>query len=172
VCADFIVDTIDRTAGTWYVASLKNPKRTIGRFDMRSEMTALKLNPRRILDLMTYFNANPSKFNVILDNKDGEGPQVGNTLELQKWMNTKNVQYGDMLYIKGRAPWDHGKEVHYHSMFVSGVDKNNNVTSVFGNPGYPVERTLRAEMARAPKRHVIGIVRLTDDFLKLLNGEK
>ena len=172
VCADFIVDTIDRTAGTWYAASLKYPKRNIGHFDMRSEMKASKLIPERVPDLMTYFHANPDKFNIILDNLEGEGPNTGNTLALQEWLNLKGAQYGDIIFIRGRAPWDHEKEMHYHSLFVSGVDKNNNVTLVFGNPGYPVERTLKAEMNRAPKRHVIAIVRLTDNFLKKMNAEK
>lgn len=172
VCADFIVDTIDRTAGTWYAASLKHPKRNIGRFDMRSELLAAKLSPERVPDLMTYFHANPDKFNIIFDNPEGEGPMTGNTSALQEWLNLKGVRLGDVIFIRGRAPWDHGKEMHYHSLFVSGVDKDNNVTSVFGNPGYPVDHTLKAEMARAPKRHVISIVRLTDGFLQKLNEQK
>ena len=167
VCADFIIDTIDRTAGTWYSSNLKKPERYIGKFDMRGNIKNEGLDPRRVSDLIKYFSEHPEWFTVIYSGNEHQGPKVGATKSLKHWLKSYNVGLGDILIIRGKAPWDHGKVLHYHSLFVSTV-QDEYVTHVFGNPVFPVERSLRVEMARAPERHVVKIIRMTDTFLKKL----
>ena len=102
VCADFVVDTIDRTAGTWYAPSLKDPKRVIGRFDMRSDMNNAGLNPRRVQDLITYFHNNNDKFEIVYSDSAGTGdsPRVGKTPELLDWLKERNVKLVDIILIR------------------------------------------------------------------------
>lgn len=169
VCADFIVDTIDRTAGTWYSDDLKNPERYIGNFDMRGNMKQEGLDPRRVVDLIQYFTEHPEWFEMVHSGTVHQGPPVGKTKELQHWLKYKDVQLGDILIIQGRAPWDYERYMHYHSLIVSSMEEGY-VTHVFGNPVFPMEKEIGKEMARAPKRRVVNIIRMTDKFLTKING--
>lgn len=168
VCIDFVIDTLDRTAGTWYSPSLKHPRRVVGRYDFRNFIISQHLNVRSAPDVIEFFKQYPDSFEFIFD---GSSPMTtGETKQLQAWLKQLNVQVGDLVLIKGRAPWDHGKEIHWHSMFVTGLNEQGEVQLVTGNPVYPIERTLRIEGNRAPKRHVVAIVRFTDKFLGEITG--
>lgn len=165
VCADFIVDTIDRSAGTWYASNLKHPQRIVGKFDFRSQMMKAKFEPRNANDLPRYFKTRPDDFLILFE---GEGPEVGNASLLKEWMFNLELQIGDIVIIKGLAPWDHGKEIHYHSFFITRMDDNGKVAMIIGNAGYPEEWTIGREVKRAPKRKPIAIIRMTDHFLESL----
>jgi hypothetical protein len=167
VCADFIIDTIDRTASTWYRSSLKAPHKTLGRYNMRTSMEVVGLVPRRVNDVLEFFERNPTQFQMLFK---GRGPVTSQTKELKVWMKSLNVQLGDIIIFRGRAPWDHGLEEHWHSLFVTQLDVEGYVEKVTGNSIYPVERTLRIEGNRAPKRHVTNIIRITDVFLGQITG--
>ncbi len=161
VCADFIIDTIDRAAGTWYAASLKYPKRTIGKFDFRKEMELAGFNPRKANHLIQYFKTRQNDFEFIFE---GEGPVVGDIVGLKKWLKNINVQLGDLIIIRGRAPWDRGKEIHYHSMFITKI--NNDEILITGNANFPAEWSLEREVSRAPKRKIISVIRFSNEFLR------
>lgn len=161
VCADFIIDTIDRAAGTWYASSLKYPKKIIGKFDFRKEMELAGFNPRNVDHLVQYFKTRPNDFEFIFD---GDGPVVGDIVGLKKWLKDINVQLGDLIIIRGRAPWDRGKEIHYHSMFLTKI--NDEKILITGNANFPVEWSLEREVARAPKRKIISVIRFSNDFLR------
>jgi hypothetical protein len=163
VCADFIVDTIDRTAGTWYRSSPRS--RIAGRFDLRHDVVASGLDPRRVLDLVKYMHAHPDDFEFVFE---GKGPVVGKTKELREWLLARRVAVGDIIIFQGKVPWDFGKEEHNHSMFVTGMTEKQLL--VTGNPIYPVERSIRIEGARTPKRRVVYVIRLTDSFLRRITG--
>jgi hypothetical protein len=163
VCADFIVDTIDRAAGTWYADSLKHPKRIVGKFDFRKEVQLADLNPRNVDHLIKYFRTRPNDFEFVFDGDDG--PVVGEIIVLKKWFKDK-VQLGDLIIIKGRAPWDRGKSIHYHSFFVTKM--NNDEILITGNANFPAEWSLEREVSRAPKRKVVSVIRFTNEFLRKL----
>lgn len=172
VCADFIIDTIDRAAGTWYY-SLKDKKRgrSIGKLDLRTDINSMGLNSRRIEDLITYFRFHPNNFEFIYDSEvsNNISPEVGRISELQCWLKELNVQLGDIIIIKGKAPWDYETKMHYHSMFVTKFDEDGSVSYITGNPAIPRESKLKNEVNRAPKRKVVYIIRLTNEFLEKLN---
>lgn len=161
VCADFIIDTIDRAVGTWYADSLKHPERIVGKFDFRKEIELANFNPRNADHLIQYFKTRPDDFDFIFD---GDGPVVGNITGLKKWFKDINVQLGDLIIIRGRAPWDRGKEIHYHSMFITKM--NGDEILITGNANFPAECSLEREVARAPKRKIISVIRFTNNFLR------
>lgn len=167
VCADFIVDTIDRTAGTWYLPTLKDPGKTMGRHDIRMLMSTVKLDPRRLNELVQYFKQNPQSYQIIFE---GNGPKLSETKRARTWMKQLQVQAGDIVIIRGKVPWDNGREEHNHSMFVTGLNENGEVQLVTGNPVWPIERSLAIEGNRTPKRRIVYIVRLTDEFLRRITG--
>jgi len=161
VCADFIIDTVDRAAGTWYADSLKHPERIVGKFDFRKEMELANFNPRNADHIIQYFKTRPDDFEFIFD---GDGPVVGDIAGLKKWFKDINVQLGDLIIIRGRAPWDRGKEIHYHSMFITKM--NSDEILITGNANFPAEWSLEREVARAPKRKIISVIRFTNNFLR------
>ena len=162
VCADFVIDTIDRAAGTWYANSLKYPKRVIGKFDFRKEMELAKFNPRNVDHIIQYFKTRPNDFEFIINNEDG--PVVGDIVGLKKWFKDINVQVGDLIIIRGRTPWDRGKEIHYHSMFITKM--NGEEILITGNANFPAQWSLEREVARAPKRKIISVIRFSNEFLR------
>lgn len=170
VCVDFVIDTLDRTSGTWYAASLRYPHRTKGRMDFRSMLIDSGYNVRSVNDVIKYFRDNPHHFDVLFEGQSAY--TTSQTKQLQLMFKSFNVGVGDIVFIKGRAPWDHGREVHWHSFFITGLNEEGFVEKVTGNPIYPVERTLKVEGNRTPKRRVVAIVRLTDELLMSMNGVK
>lgn len=171
VCADFIVDLLERTSGTWYAHN----KRVVGKLDIRSSMNAKGLYPRRVTDLVEYFKSQPENFQFVFAVDDPRfaplnywgGPQVTPVYGaegLDEIFKSLDVQVGDIILISGKAPWDHGKEEHHHSMVVKSLDSGW-VKTIVGNDAWVREKDLAIEMARAPKRRVKYIVRLTDKFL-------
>jgi hypothetical protein len=171
VCADFIVDLLERTSGTWYA----NNKRVIGNLDIRGSMKKQGLYARRVNELVDYFKSQPENFKFLFAVDDPQfaptnywgGPQVtpaDGEGGLKEFLLASGVQVGDIIIISGRAPWDHGKEIHNHSMIVSSL-KNGEVDTIIGNDAWVREKKLTIEVARAPKRKVKYIVRLTNEFL-------
>ncbi len=167
VCADFIVDTIDRVAGTWYMPSLKEPGKTLGRYDVRMHASSQGFDVRRNHELMQFFKANPDKFTIVFE---GSGPRPINAKQTREWMKDIGVEVGDIVAIQGKAPWDRGKEIHTHSFFVTTLNDRGEVKNIVGNWVYPVTGTLATEGGRTPLRKVISVVRMTDEFLGQVTG--
>jgi len=166
VCADFIVDTIDRAAGTWFRPSRKNPGKTIGNINFRKMVHDDGLYPRRVSDLVTYFHSHPDDFDFVFE---GMGEYIGNERNIKEFLRTQEARIGDLIFIKGKVPWD-PKRDHSHSFFVTGFDEEGFVEHVTGNPVFPVKRRIRIEGARSPKRQVTHIIRFTRKFLEELRN--
>ncbi len=163
VCADFIVDTLDRAAGTWYNGDLKHPRRIVGKFDFRKQIEDEKFNPRNAGQLINFFKSHPDNFEMVFDGTSDL--EVGNAEALKSWFKDHQVQIGDIVIIRGRAPWDKNREIHWHSFFITRLDDARRVSMIMGNAGKPKEVFLEREVARAPKRHIVAVIRLTDHFL-------
>lgn len=180
VCADFIVDALEYAGGTWYT----NPKqwgayRVAHKVEIRDAMMWQGLNARRVNELVTFFKSQPDNYKLVWAVDDPQfaptnywgGPQVtpvNGEDGLKVFLHEYNVQLGDIIIISGLAPWDKGREVHNHSMFVTGLDKDGMVEYITGNDAWVRQKRIDIEMARAPKRKVKYIVRLTDKFLESL----
>lgn len=180
VCADFIVDVLEYAGGTWYVP-VKNPHtyRSIGSVEIRDAMKAQGLDARRVSELVTYFKSQPENYEFVWAVDDPRfaptnywgGPKVtpvNGTGGLKEFLFEYKVQTGDIIFISGKAPWDHGKEIHNHSMFVTGLDSAGLVEYITGNDAWVRQKKIDIEMARAPKRQVKYIIRLTNKFLESL----
>lgn len=166
VCADFIIDTIDLSAGTWYSADTKHPERIVGKFDFRKQIADEKLDPRNAGNLIQFFKNHPDDFEMLYD---GEADfEVGDTEKFKSWLFDLKVQIGDIVIIRGKAPWDKGKELHWHSFFITRLDGDGKVAMIIGNAGKPDEWLLEKEVNRAPKRKPISVIRLTNHFLERL----
>ncbi len=173
VCADFIVDSIDRTAGTWFNSSLKYPTLIVGTINFRQSVIDQSFDPRRVEDLIKYFEKNENDFEFLFNSSDGNlGEKVGNNTVLKKFLKEKNTSIGDIIFIRGRVKWDNYKVEHNHSFFVTSVNEEGFVEKVTGNPIYPVERSLKVEGGRTPLRRVTHIVRLTDKFLENITNKR
>lgn len=168
VCIDFIIDTIDIAAGSWYASSHKSPGRLVGNVDLRRRLMKQGYYPRRVTDVVEFFKSNPMDFNVVFE---GEGATIGDTEETKKFFALYNVQVGDIVFISGKVPWDR-KDAHNHSFFVTGLDENGLVEHITGNPVFPVERSLKVEGRRTPERKVTHIVRLTSAFLQEVGNDR
>jgi hypothetical protein len=92
---------------------------------------------------------------------------VGEFKAAKLWTKEKGLQVGDIVIISGKVPWD--DEEHNHSFFVSRL-KNGEVDKVSGNPGRPKTTTFEVEAARAPKRQITSVIRMTDAFLGRITG--
>lgn len=161
VCADFIIDTIDASAGTHYTNDLKNPKRVVGAFDLRQEIVTEKLEPRRVSDIIDFFRKRNEDFTFVFE---GKGPALGSR-DTPEWVRQR-VLPGDIIIVSGRVPWDLEKE-HTHSMFVFSTGEELQVAS---NPGTSRITKFDFERYRTPKRRITHIVRLTDAQLKKLQN--
>lgn len=174
VCIDFVVDLLERTSGTWY----QNNKRVIGKLDIRGSMNERGLYPRRATDLVEYFKSQPENYKFIFAVDDPQfaplnywgGPKVtpvNGPEGLREILKSLDVQVGDIILISGKAPWDHGAEEHHHSMVVKSLDTGW-VNTIVGNDAWVREKDLAIEMARAPKRKVKYIIRLSNKLLETL----
>lgn len=164
VCADFLVDTLDRAAGTWYRSSRRHPGRVVGKFDVRKMIHDDGFYPRRVWQLVEFFKKHPDDFEFVFE---GKGAEVGDIPNLKRFFNEHDAQIGDIVFIHGKVPWD-PIDQHTHSFFITGVDEKGLIDKVTGNPVFPVERSLRIEGRRSPKRRVTHIIRMTDHFLMKL----
>lgn len=165
VCADFIVDSIDRAAGTWYNKGLANPHRIAGRFDLRKAISEEELNPRSVTGLIEYFKNHPDDFEFLFEGKSSTN--IGNISKLESFLLEYRASVGDIVFIDGRVPWDR-YHIHKHSFFITGINDEGYVDKIVGNSVYPVERSLTAEGKRTPNRYITHIIRLKSSFLQRL----
>lgn len=163
VCPDLITDTLERTSGTWYRADPKNPGRDIGILEIRDHAKEEGFDVRRIFELIAYMKTHPENFEFVFE---GIGPKVGRVKELRSWMKDRGVSVGDIVVVSGKAPWDLSGISHQHSMFVRELDSSGMVKFIVGNSDWVQKRSLAIEVSRAPKRRVIAVIRLTDQFLE------
>lgn len=180
VCADFLVDTLEYAGNTWYAPiKIPQPYRSIGKLEIRDTMKDVGLEARRVNELVDYFKSQPENYEFIWAVDDPRfaptnywgGPKVtpvNGTGGLKEFFYEYKVQLGDMIIISGLAPWDHGAEVHNHSMFVTGLDSAGMVEYITGNDAWVRKKRIDIEMARAPQRKLKYIIRLTDKLLMSL----
>src|SRR5690606_30746046 len=163
VCVDFLVDTIDIAAGTWYtnVFERKNAKRTKGSFDSRSfkyinENKDEKSYALRNVDGLTHFaNDHPNFFEVITI-PEQDLMQIGSK-DFFKYLANLKLQIGDMVFIKGYVPWD--KLQHSHSFYIYDTDPISGMPILLaGNAGPASLRPWVIETKRTPQRKIIMII--------------
>lgn len=166
VCADFIVDTWERMAGTWWLPKSEGRARTVGRVDF--EELAID-NRRSVEQLIGFARAHPDWFEVF------DPPRAARVQfrQRRRFFQRLHAQRGefqpaDVVAILG--PRD-DEQLHYHSFFVLAADPLTGMpTWLAANAGRPRVRTWEAEMQNAPRRVVVARIRPRLEWLEQLTG--
>jgi hypothetical protein len=156
VCIDFIFDTFERAGGKWYKPRSQGPGSTPGKLDLAS-LTTLDL--RRATSIVDLAKAAPELLELYTLPENERvpfkyGPQLADYLT----QHADQYLPGDIVLIKGYAPWDKPwmpKVMHQHSFFVYETDPLSGMPIVLaGNPGEPVLQTWQFEAFRTPERSI------------------
>jgi hypothetical protein len=151
VCIDFVFDTIERAAGTWYARRGQRPRRTSGYLDFGSMDGLLRRSTPAVLgfaaDEATPLVRHdvPARERVPFRKRDAFAAAVA--------AGAEQTQEGDVLVIHGLREED--LEEHYHTALVLETDPATGIPTLLAdNAGRPRIRSLAAVMASAPRRTI------------------
>ena len=162
VCIDFIVDTLERASGTWWLERGNPPTRTAGRLDFRRFGIQ---NRRSVESFVDFAWRHPQLFDVV-DLAATERVRFARRERFFDHLFEHRDRYvpGDIVTILG--PRD-DEELHYHSFFVLAADP---VTAmpvlVAANAGRPRLRTWEQELRNAPRRSIRSRLRPRLEWLE------
>jgi hypothetical protein len=163
VCVDFLLDTLERAAGTWWRPAGQARERLVGRIDFSTfDRTLL----RRVPEFVRFARGHPEWFDVLdIPETEQHGMRTDAFLQYLK-DHTSEFMPGDIVLIAGRAPWDPTNTIHYHSFFIFDSDPLTGMPLlVAGNPGTPRLVTWNWERRRTPKRTIRHRVRPRPEWL-------
>jgi hypothetical protein len=168
VCIDFIFDSFERASGTWWQRRGEPRARALGTLDFSGNTS---LNLRRANSLVELARARPDW----LDRKalpESERIPFKYSPELARYLTRHADDYrpGDVVIIRGEAPWDKPwkpRIMHMHSFFVYETDPMSGMPIVLaGNPGQPVLQTWQFEAFRTPERSIQYRIRPRSAWLR------
>jgi hypothetical protein len=168
VCIDFIFDTFERAGGSWWNGRGLPRQRTTGSLDLAA-LTELDL--RRANSIVELATARPEWFEVQVV-PEAERIPFKNSAQLARYLTERSADFrpGDIVLIRGYAPWDKPwkpRIMHMHSFFVYESDPMTGMPSVLaGNPGQPVLQTWQFEAFRTPDRSLYYRVRPRLEWLR------
>ena len=169
VCIDFISDTWERSAGSWYEPMsgdplAPHPKRELGPINLRQ--ADLK-NRRSVHNFVHFTKHHPELFDVWdLPKKERVPFEKRDAFYEYLAKNPDQFRPGDVLILYGTKE---GGRPHYHSLFIFEVDPVTGVpTRVAGNAVFPREQTLEGIMQISPKRSIRHRIRLLRPWLELI----
>ncbi|NUN16402.1 MAG: hypothetical protein HUU55_22465 [Myxococcales bacterium] len=162
VCVDFLVDAIDRSAGTWYRPRGDTPGRTTGWLTLRESMDNVDL--RMVRNFVRKAHDLPDMWEVYDVPKEDRFPFRQRDQFYRHVHNfPKTLHEADIFVIWGLRSDNRN---HYHSMFIYSTD------AVFGMPvlfsdqaGYVRVRVLDEVMRAAPRRYILHWLRLKPEWL-------
>lgn len=166
VCVDFLTDTLERAAGTWWHGKGQPRGRDIGKLDFGQDIVE-RAKLRRVPGFLEHARARPDQFEV-LDVPENERVQLGDRERFladiqERW---RDFLPGDMLVIRGKTPWDPSEE-HYHSFFVYESDPlTGTPLALVGNAGRPSVRFWEVEARRTPERSIWHRIRPKTEWLE------
>lgn len=168
VCIDFVFDSFERASGTWWQRRSEPRARSVGKLDF-SDTTSLNL--RRANSLVELARTRPDwlELHALQEN---ERIPFKYAAELARYLTRHADDYrpGDVVIIRGEAPWDKPwkpRVMHMHSFFVYETDPMSGMPIVLaGNPGQPVLQTWQFEAFRTPERSILYRVRPRSAWLR------
>ena len=180
VCIDFLTDTWERAAGTWYAPAAKVPSKRKGKFKLKPapqrtkggiNLDELEVGNRRSVAKFTKFAEKHSElFEVWPLPKDERFP-FKERERFFTYLHDKADMFrpGDMITLHG---YKEGGRPHYHSLIVLEQDPITGViTRVAGNAVFPREQTLEGIMYISPKRSIRHRIRVLDPWLEIIAGQ-
>ncbi len=156
VCVDFIFDTFERAGGTWWRERGQPRERVVGKLDFA---TLTKEPLRRATSFIELAKSHPEWFDIYaVPERDRVAFKWGQQLSDYLTANADQFEPGDIVLIKGYAPWDKKwmpKIMHTHSFFVYESDPLSGMPlSLAGNPGRALLQTWQFEAFRTPERSI------------------
>lgn len=163
VCIDFISETLERASGTRYRGRGEVPGRVIGRLDFDALLGEQR---RSVQPFVEYAKREPG-----IEVEDFTGSQRvpyqfrGRFFALLE--ARAGLRQGDIVVIRGYAPWDMNHTEHSHSFFIFRTDPVTGVPiRLIGNAGHPELRGWDREMGRAPRRSLRHRLRPSLEWLE------
>jgi hypothetical protein len=166
VCVDFVLDSWERLADSWWLPRGQGRKRRVGRLDF----DVLEIENRRSVEqLIGFAKQHPDWFELTEIPYSRQVPLRGRKRFFERlYRDRREYQRGDVVVILG--PRD-DELLHYHSFFVVAADPVSGMpTWLAANAGRPRVRTWEAEMQNAPKRAIVARLRPRLEWLERLVG--
>jgi hypothetical protein len=168
VCVDFVFDSFERASGTWWRPRGEPRERVVGRLDFT---TLPDEKRRRATSFIEYAEQHRDAFDVYTLPESERVPfKFGKRLSDYLVANAASFQPGDVVLIRGYAPWDKAwkpKVMHFHSFFVYENDPVSGMPiALAGNPGRPLLQTWQFEAFRTPDRSIWYRIRPRLDWLE------
>jgi hypothetical protein len=162
VCADFITDTWERMADTFWQPRARERKRVLGRLDFNH----LEVENRRSVEsLLTFAAQHPSWFELLII-PESDRVTFQNRRTFFERLGAMYREFAPLDVVAILGPRD-DERLHYHSFFIVADDP---VTAmpvwVAANAGRPRIRTWEGEMQNAPRRSIYARIRPTTAWLE------
>lgn len=168
VCVDFILDTFERTSGTWYSPQGAKPSRLKGELDFNDIGIP---NRRAVLAFADFAETEPNLFEVRRF-KGEERIQFGERSRFFAYLeeNADEVRMGDVVAIHGLK---RDERIHQHAILVERTDPLTGFPyGLADQMKRPRRRTWEGIMAEAPKRSLLYRVRPTQALIEKMDPEK
>lgn len=162
VCVDFLVDAIDRSAGTWYRPRGESPGRTSGWMTLRESMDNIDL--RMVRNFVRKAKQLPDMWDVYDVPKENHFP-FRRRDEFYRHIHEfpRVLNEADIFVIWGLRSDNRN---HYHSMFIYRTDPVFGMPVLFSDQaGYVRVRVLDEIMRAAPRRYILHWLRLKPEWL-------
>jgi hypothetical protein len=165
VCVDFILDTYERAAGTWFQGRDEPRERKLGRLNV----AALEMPNRRSVEaVVTYFRENPGVFDV-WDLAPEERIRFQARNEFLDYLRDHANRFGVNSVVLIHGP--RGGEAHYHSFIVIETDPVTGIPVVLAeNAGKPRFRSWESAMQNAPLRSIKHVMTPRMEWLRETYG--
>jgi hypothetical protein len=162
VCIDFVTETLERASGTWWRGRGKPPGRDIGGLDFDA---LLQTSPpsgipqrhrRQVTTFINYAKAHAEQFDYrYIPEKRRVAYLTKHDFYRRLARDADSYAPGDIVIIRGFAPWDRFSVPHYHAFYVYESDPVTGMPILLaGNNGRPRILSWEPVMARAPNRSV------------------
>lgn len=162
VCIDFVFDTVERAAGTWYRKRGRRPGREAGFLDFSEMEGLLKRQTPSVLEYASLPDTPLERYDIPSSERIPFRRRGEFATALAR--HADQIREGDILIIHGLREED--LERHYHSVLVLRTDPMTGMPMVVAdNAGRPRIRPLASAMRTAPRRSVKHRVRINFDWL-------
>lgn len=164
VCVDFIIDTYERAAGSWFRPQGEPPGRTPGRLSLSAPK---KPAPRGVIGFADFAEDSPDLFTVVRYQGTQKVPFGERTKFFENLRDNADLRPGDVVSIQGLKRDDY---VHQHGIFVDRVDPLTGFPfGLADQMKRPRRRTWEGIMAEAPKRSLYYRARPTEEMMKKID---
>lgn len=164
VCVDFIIDTYERAAGSWFRSQGEQPGRTPGRLSLSQPK---KPAPRGVIGFADFAEELPELFTVVRFQGKEKVPFGERAKFFENLRDNADLRPGDVVSIQGLKKDDY---VHQHGIFVERIDPLTGFPfGLADQMRRPRRRTWEGIMAEAPKRSLYYRARPTEEMMKKID---